>query len=254
MPVVDPGSEVLVTGANGYISMWDGAFDEAVKGVDGIAHMSSPLNPLSDDPDDYIKPAVSGALRAGCVEIFDFLYLSTEAEIFYGSAVSEHKSNVSSSPHPFAVVSAVTGPPRTFDESDWGNEYVKGVKEQGKKSSADLKYRASKTWPRKVYHSTWIGRVSHRLFPSAAWDFYDKHKTQISWDLVTLNPAFICGLPLQEEKMPADLNFSLEIWGVAAVLVASLSDEVAAGEGIILFPGTTTWQDLRDVIYSLKPD
>ncbi|KAF8956233.1 hypothetical protein BDZ97DRAFT_1763982 [Flammula alnicola] len=228
MPVVDLGSEVLVTGANGYISMWvislslhvrgavrsnerkclreyfrsygakvawvvvedhesDGAFDEAVKGVDGIEKMASPLNPPSDDPDDYITPAVrvtvgifQSALRAG----------------------------------------VVVWPPRTFDESDWGDEYMTGVKEQGKKSP---KISPSKTWPRK--------------------------------------------LPLQEEKMPTDLNFSLEVWynmifkeqpgavlasthgymlvrGVAAILVASLSNEVAAGEGIILFPG--------DVIYSLK--
>ncbi|KAF8959881.1 D-lactaldehyde dehydrogenase [Flammula alnicola] len=290
MPVVAPGSKILVSGANGFIAMWvirtlleqgyivrgavrsnekgkrlreyfgsygdkvewvvveditkDGAFDEAVKGVGGIEHMASPLNSPTDDPDDYIKPAVHGtigmlqsALRAG---------KQIKRVVVTSSIV--------------AVISTVTGSPRTFDEKDWGDEFVKTVGEKGKKSSPDEKYRASKT-----------------LAEKAAWEFYNKHKAEISWDLVALNPPLVLGPPLQEVKTPAHLNVSLDIWfnmvfaekpdavlksthgyvhvkDIAAAHVIALEREAAGGERIIVASGTTTWQDLRNLIYSLKPE
>jgi hypothetical protein len=45
-----------------------------------------------------------------------------------------------------AVLSTVKeGVTRKFNEDDWADEFVELVKEQGNKSSADAKYRASKT-------------------------------------------------------------------------------------------------------------
>ncbi|KAF8956235.1 D-lactaldehyde dehydrogenase [Flammula alnicola] len=272
MPVVAPGSKILVSGANGFIAMWvirtlleqgyivrgavrsnekgkrlreyfgsygdkvewvvveditkDGAFDEAVKGVDGIEHMASPLNSPTDDPDDYIKPAVHGtigmlqsALKAG---------KQIKRVVVTSSIV--------------AVISTVTESP------------------ERKKSSPDEKYRASKT-----------------LAEKAAWEFYNKHKAEISWDLVALNPPLVLGPPLQEVKTPAHLNVSLDIWfnmvftekpdavlksthgyvhvkDIAAAHVIALEKEAAGGERIIVASGTTTWQDLRNLIYTLKPE
>ncbi|KAJ3519349.1 hypothetical protein NMY22_g13245 [Coprinellus aureogranulatus] len=41
----------------------EGALDEAVKEVEGIVHLASPLGTQgSDDPDDFINPAVNGTL------------------------------------------------------------------------------------------------------------------------------------------------------------------------------------------------
>ncbi|KAF8953556.1 D-lactaldehyde dehydrogenase [Flammula alnicola] len=292
MPVVTPGSKILVTGANGYVAMWvirtlleqgysvrgavrsndkgkrlreyfeaygdkvewvvveditkDGAFYEAVKGVEGIEHIASPahLDPQIDDPDDFIRPAVHGtvgilrsALKAG-TQIKRVVVTSSIA----------------------AVVSMVTGSPRTFDEKDWGDEFVKTVEEQGKMSPTIVKYAASKT-----------------LAAKAAWEFYSKHKTEISWELVALCPSLILGPPLQEVKVPAHLNDSLAVWfnivftempdsllkdthgyvhvrDVAAAHVLALNKEDAAGQRMIISSGTTTGQDLRNVIYSLKPE
>ena len=38
----------------------EGAFDEAVKGVNAILHIASPVTASADDPDELILPAVNG--------------------------------------------------------------------------------------------------------------------------------------------------------------------------------------------------
>lgn len=40
----------------------EGAFDEAVKGIDGIEHTASPFHFNCTEPDQLIKPAVQGTL------------------------------------------------------------------------------------------------------------------------------------------------------------------------------------------------
>ncbi|KAF8959865.1 D-lactaldehyde dehydrogenase [Flammula alnicola] len=281
MPVVQPGSKILVSGANGFIAIWvvrtlleqgyavrgavrstekgkhlkkyfesygdkvewvvveditkDGAFDEAVKDVDAIEHMASPVSTPSDDPDDYIKPAVHGtvgilqsALKAG----------TNVKRIVLTSSVA-------------AIVSSVTTPPQTVDESNWGDEYVRTVKELGNKSPWVVKYRASKT-----------------LAERSAWEFYNSHKAEISWDLVALNPPFVLGPPLQEVDSPAHLNLSvasffnmvfkeqpdealqnsygyIHVKDIAAAHVLALSNEAAAGERMIISSGQITYQETR---------
>lgn len=39
-----------------------GAYDEAVKGMDGIIHAASPVRRIFDDPSEMIDPAVKGAI------------------------------------------------------------------------------------------------------------------------------------------------------------------------------------------------
>lgn len=38
------------------------AFDEAVKGVEGVAHTASPFHLKADDPQELIRPAVNGTV------------------------------------------------------------------------------------------------------------------------------------------------------------------------------------------------
>lgn len=42
--------------------MQPGAFDEAVKGVDAVAHTASPFHLKADDPQELIGPAVQGTV------------------------------------------------------------------------------------------------------------------------------------------------------------------------------------------------
>jgi nucleoside-diphosphate-sugar epimerase len=290
MPSVAPGSKILVTGANGYIALWvlrklleqgysvraqvrseakgkhlkeyfksyadkielvvveditkDGAFDEAVKGVAGIEHMASPLNLSTDDPDDYIIPAVQGTLSV------------LKSALKEGGNVKRIVITSSLA----AIFSTVTNPPRTFTESDWADEFVEAVQRKGKQSTGNEKYKASKT-----------------LAEKNAWDFYTKHKSEVTWDLVVLNPPLVIGPPLQEVPTPARLNASLEGWfnmvfkeqpegalkgtygyvhveDISQAHILVLQKEEAGGERIIVSAGNDTWQSTRNLLRKLYPE
>jgi nucleoside-diphosphate-sugar epimerase len=64
---------------------------------------------------------------------------------------------------------------RVFTESDWNDAAVEAVKIKGSTAG----YLASKT-----------------LAEKAAWEFVAAHKSEISWDLVALNPPYIFGVRL----------------------------------------------------------
>jgi nucleoside-diphosphate-sugar epimerase len=69
--------------------------------------------------------------------------------------------------------------PRVFTESNWNNSSVEAVKTKGSEAGPVAIYFASKT-----------------LAEKAAWEFVDAHKSEISWDLVAINPPYIFGARL----------------------------------------------------------
>ena len=75
-----------------------------------------------------------------------------------------------------AAVREDTAVPRVFTESNWNNSAVEAVKTKGSAAGPVAIYLASKT-----------------LAEKAAWEFVDAHKSEISWDLVAINPPFIFG-------------------------------------------------------------
>jgi nucleoside-diphosphate-sugar epimerase len=70
----------------------------------------------------------------------------------------------------------ITTVPRTFTESFWNNASVEAVKTKGSAAGPYSLYMASKT-----------------LAEKAAWEFVAEHQSEISWDLVSINPAYIFG-------------------------------------------------------------
>ena len=66
--------------------------------------------------------------------------------------------------------------PHVFTESNWNNAAVEAVKAKGSAADPFTVYMASKT-----------------LAEKAAWEFVDVNKSNISWDLVVLNPPWIFG-------------------------------------------------------------
>jgi len=78
-----------------------------------------------------------------------------------------------------AAVREESPEPRVFTEDDWNNAVVEQVKTKGSAAGPVVIYLASKT-----------------LAEKAAWEFVDVHKSEISWDLVVLNPPFIFGARL----------------------------------------------------------
>ncbi|KAG8899394.1 methylglyoxal reductase (NADPH-dependent) gre2 [Tulasnella sp. 408] len=221
MPAVLPPAKVLVTGASGFIGAWvvkvllergftvigtdpkgeyletlfqqyenqfsyvivpdvgkNGAFDEAVVGVDAVVHVASPVSLPAGDPQEIIEPAVNGTLS-----ILD--------------GVKTHGTSVRRVVITSSKASIMNGKPQTgwptFDETDWNDVSPREVELKGKDAEPVHKYRASKV-----------------LAERAAWDFVEKNKDNINFDLVTVLPSFVFGPIIHELTPLAPLNFSIQ--------------------------------------------
>ncbi|TFL00648.1 D-lactaldehyde dehydrogenase [Pterulicium gracile] len=291
MPTISQNDRVLVTGANGFLAVWvvksfldngytvigtvrseakgahlkkifkefgdkfqlaivkditaDGAFDELVKDVDAIAHTASPFHMEGEDPQVWIHPAVNGTLSV------------LKSALKNGKNVK--RVVVTSS---CAAVLTAGAEPQTYTEEDWNQASIDEVETKGKDASNMSKYCASKT-----------------LAERAAWDFVKDHKSEISWDLTTLNPPYIFGPVLHEISKPEDLNTSaklmwqatlptstmspkelaapgggwVDVRDIAFAHVLALEIEAASGQRFITSAGEWTYQDFLDIASSLSP-
>ncbi|KAG1876139.1 hypothetical protein C8R48DRAFT_669334 [Suillus tomentosus] len=134
----------------------EGAFDEAVKGVDAIEHTASPFHMNAYDPDELIIPAVNGTVGM------------LKSALKYGQSVKRIVITSSG-----AAVLRDTTTPSTFSELNWNEQCLEIVREKGREAPNMMKYRASKT-----------------LAEKAAWEFWNKHKANVGWDLTVLNPPY----------------------------------------------------------------
>ncbi|KAJ3004788.1 hypothetical protein NUW54_g4645 [Trametes sanguinea] len=282
MPVISAPATVLVTGANGYIGLWtvlqllsrgyhvrgtvrsaskvdaleslvarkqpqakdrfqgfvvedisaDGAFDEALTGADGAIHTASPVSPDSDEPEAYSGPAVQGT-----VSILESALRSPSVKrVVIVSSMA-------------ATASAFVAPARTYTEEDWNEQAITIVEEQGKDALSMLKYDASKV-----------------LAERAAWDFYEKNKSEAKYDLTMINPSWVFGpladdtlpspaslpatpshlynmlfaRPAPKERFPECTNF-VHVWDVAEMLIRALEVPEAGNERIISNAFVSTW-------------
>ncbi|KAF8580286.1 D-lactaldehyde dehydrogenase [Ramaria rubella] len=286
MPAIKPGSKVLVTGASGFIAAWiiktlleqkfyvrgtvrsvgkgnylrniyneyagcfeyivtgdmakEGAFDEAVKGMDAVIHTASPVTLQVDDPDELIIPAVKGT--NGILEsILNHGRTVRRVEILSSMAT--------------IIQPAIPGRQLVLTEKFWNEDAAQQVRDRGRKASPLDKYRASKT-----------------LAERAAWEFAEKHKKDIEWDVVTFNPPYVWGPTLHEIPSASSINTSLvdvyalikgriapttvplgnwtDVRDLATAHVKALVVEQAGGERFIISSGPYTWQDFLDSIHS----
>ncbi|KDR70025.1 hypothetical protein GALMADRAFT_255392 [Galerina marginata CBS 339.88] len=291
MPTIVKGDKVLVSGANGYIAMWvtrlllergyavrgtvrtdakakfmkdyftslgygdklelviaedivkEGAFDDAVKDVDAIAHTASPFHTNVTDPEDFIRPAVQGTVGM------------LNSALKNGNKVK--RVVITSS---CASVMAPPDKPTVFSERDWNITSPKEVEAQGNKCAPMTIYRASKV-----------------LAEKGAWDFYEKHKTEVRWDVGVINPPFVFGPPIHDVTSLKSLNTSLQTWydmvvaetpktketlsasnswvdvrDTALAHVLALEKEEAGGERIITSGGGYNWQEWLEAANSLS--
>ncbi|EEB99042.1 hypothetical protein MPER_01342, partial [Moniliophthora perniciosa FA553] len=107
----------------------EGAWDEAVKGVDGIIHTATQVNLDAIEPKEIIDPAVNGVL--GLLNSA-MKYGSSLQRIVYTSSCAAIKGT-----SPTKAVSV--------SEADWNDEPVKECEKKGKEASGFTKYDASKT-------------------------------------------------------------------------------------------------------------
>ncbi|KAF9482930.1 NAD(P)-binding protein [Pholiota conissans] len=294
MPSISKGAKVLVTGVNGYIPMWvvrillergyavratvrtaekigyikdyfakrgfgddklefvvvddivkDGAFDEAVMGVDAIEHMASPFHYSVKDPQDFIRPAVQGTVGI----------LKSASK--YGANV---KRIVVTSSTAAIITPWTKPPPAKYSEVDWNTSSPGLVEELGDKTPSAEIYKASKT-----------------LAEKAAWEFHEKVKSEIGWDLAVINPTFVFGPPIHEIGSISSLNTSLALWynnifpktpktkeevlqsltwvdvrDTALAHVLALETPGAGGQRFIACAGSFIWQEYLDALNSLS--
>ncbi|KAJ7731808.1 NAD-P-binding protein [Mycena maculata] len=212
----------------------DGAFDEAVKGVDAIEHTASPFHMKADDPAELLDPAVKGTV--GILESARKFGTSVKRVVVTSSTAAV----INSSPEP-----------QVLSELNWNDHDVKEVEEKGRAAAPGVKYRASKS-----------------LAERAAWDFAKKYQGEIGWDLSVLNPPWVFGPTIHEVSTPDGLNASAHLMyealtkpGVAAgaggacwvdvrdlalAHVRALQKEAAGAERIIVSAGPFSWQDWRE--------
>ncbi|KAJ3573248.1 hypothetical protein NP233_g2543 [Leucocoprinus birnbaumii] len=298
MTIVPPPCKVLVTGANGYIGMWivrsllehgylvraavraknkgahlveyfgkrgfghdrleivvvkdimqPGAFDDAVNGVEAIQHTAAPIASEGTDPQggdsEFIKPAVQGTIGI------------LQSALLHGSNVKRIVL-VSSA----AAITNWPKEPTVFSEEDWNTTSLEDISRNGINAEPESAYRASKT-------------IAER----AAWDFWEKHRSEVAWDLVVTNPTVVFGPCIHEiSGGPTNLNTSLkwlynivvntaskseaylyfssawiDIRDVALAHTLVLQRENAGGERMILSTGPFICQDLVDVANKLAP-
>ncbi|KAJ6452663.1 hypothetical protein C8R45DRAFT_1083348 [Mycena sanguinolenta] len=210
----------------------EGAFDEAVKGVDAIEHTASPFHFQADDPAELLEPAIKGTVGI------------LESARKYGTSVK--RVVVTSS---CASVLNVSPTPQVLSELDWNDQAVQEVQEKGRSATNAAKYRTSKT-----------------LAERAAWDFAKKYKDEIGWDVTVLNPPLVLGPIIHDISSPETLNTSarsmylaftkpeassgggcwIDVRDLALAHVRALEKEEAGGERIIIAAGAFAWQDWLD--------
>ena len=163
-----------------------------------IAHTASPFHTHGEDPNEYIVPAVQGTLSV------------LKSTLKYGTAVKR------------VIVTSTVGSiielgpePRVFSEKDWNERSIREVNEKGSAAHPLDKYCASKT-----------------LAERAAWDFWNKHKSEVAWDVSVLNPPFVFGPVIHEVDKPENLNESVKLWW-NAVVAGKLSNEELATVGYV---------------------
>ncbi|OIW26305.1 NAD(P)-binding protein [Coniochaeta ligniaria NRRL 30616] len=141
-----------------------GAFDEAIRGVDYVAHVAAPVSFHFTDPEPVLRAAVHGT--TGILE----------------SAVKE------SSVKHFVLMSSIVSclsPKETyrFTEKDWNTVAEAAVAEKGKDAGGYLIYAASKVAAEK-----------------ALWKFRNERKPKFT--VTALNPVFVAGPPLVPYPSP----------------------------------------------------
>ncbi|KAH7104768.1 NAD(P)-binding protein [Auriculariales sp. MPI-PUGE-AT-0066] len=243
--------EAEFPGAFTYVIVKDisepGAFDEAVKGVDAIAHTASPLELVSDDtdPDVLIKPAVGGTIGV----------LKSAKE--HGPTV--RRIIVTSS---VSALDEPRDPPYEYTTANWNTKSIEEVRTKGKGANAYLKYCASKT-----------------LAEKALWDFIEENKGSINFDGVATNTPWLYGpiihevasfdkinhsttrvwkmlsdpLPANEEELADWAGDHLDVRDLATATVDGIAREELGGRRLLMACGPVTRQDFLDVAHILEP-
>ncbi|KAK2464439.1 hypothetical protein APHAL10511_003587 [Amanita phalloides] len=223
----------------------EGAFDEAVKGVDAIHHIAAPVFANCKDPKEMIDPVVKGTL-----EILRSAQRASSVKrvILMGSVSAVTRNDVD----------------RPFDENDWNKASVEELEKKGVDAPAVAIYQAMKVISEKT-----------------AWSFYNENKSKLGWDLNVLLPPLVFGPYIGVASTPNEMNYSskmfydyvvafnslgqpnealvsmaapwIDIRDLSFAMVKLLSVEAAGERIIVSTEGLHTMQEWVDIANSLSP-
>ncbi|KAF3929921.1 Dihydroflavonol-4-reductase [Arthrobotrys entomopaga] len=160
-----------------------GAFDEAVKDVEVIAHLATPVSLSFTDPDPVIRTA-----REGTLSILRSAKKASSTSISIKTFIQ------------MSSVAAVWDPtkpgPYTFSEKDWNESAVPMTEKLGNKTPGFVIYMASKV-------------ESER----ALWKFKDEENPD--FDIVSINPAWVSGPPVVPLRDASKIGETIQtIWQI----------------------------------------
>jgi nucleoside-diphosphate-sugar epimerase len=172
-----------------------GAFDEAVKGVQAIAHLAAPVSFSFTDPVPVMHGAINGTRTL--LESAHAHGKDLQTVVLCSSIVAVRTRGQEG---------------HVFTEADWNETSEKNVAELGADASSIDIYAASKTAAEKEF-----------------WKFRDeKHP---SFAQTAINPALVGGPPLLLTNDPKDINETVRpVWNV----LSGSDGPGAIGEGIIV--------------------
>ena len=99
-----------------------------------------------------------------------------------------------------AVLTLPISKPTVFNEENWNLSDIEEVRVKGNKVAPFTAYHASKTLAEKGEFFFFFGNIlfffglpllTLFLANSAAWDFYEQHKSEIKWDLTVINLPYV---------------------------------------------------------------
>jgi len=249
MPVIAPGSKVLVTGANGFAAIHivdvllkrgysvratvrsesKGTYLKKIFGKYGDKLELVVVPDITkDDAFDSVIGGLDAILHTASPFHFDVEDPDELIRPAVNGTLSVLKAAIKAPGNIKRIVifssSVSMGLFRTsstYTEEEWNDEAIDDVKKKGKASNGLVKYMASKT-----------------LAERAAWEIYRKHKASLPWDLVATNPPYIFGPNLHEVDKPENLNMSSQRWFNLFFNPVFTDQELYSGG---------SWIDVRDV-------
>jgi nucleoside-diphosphate-sugar epimerase len=166
-----------------------GAFDDAVKGVDGVLHVASPFQfKVTDNEKDLLIPAING----------------TKSVLLAAAKEPSVKRVVITS----SIVSIVDGskglrPGHVYTVNDWNPVTYEQAKDT---KITPIAYAASKV-----------------LAEKTAWDFLEKEGKGVHFDIVTLCPPMVFGPIVSPLHKLSELNTSnASLWALASGKLAEV--------------------------------
>jgi nucleoside-diphosphate-sugar epimerase len=219
----------------------EGAFDEAVKGVDGVIHTASPFTFNVEDPEkDLLIPAIKGT--TGILESIQRCNPSVKRVVITSSFAAINDPSKGSRPG------------HIYTEADWNPTTY----DEAKKGPPNFSYGASK-----------------KLAEKAAWDYVEKNKPNFT--IATINPPMIYGPNEHKVESLDKLNTSSvqiydlingkskevpgnRVWGFADVRdvgqahLRAYERPEAGGQRFLIATGNFSFQQMCDIIRKEFPE